>query len=400
MSGPLDGIRVIECAIWIQGPTTGFMLGDLGADVIKIEPLEGDPARGHTKIGNLDISGRNYSFEFANRNKRSVALNLKSEKGREIIYRLIDRADVFLHNLRLDVPERLGLDYRALSRRNPRLVYAQSSAWGPEGPDRGKAAFEVTAMARAGWHYYAGGPDMPPLWFISGLGDQLGGTYTVIAVLAALWERQRTGTGQMVDVSLLGSLIAGAGCAISTKLLNDVVFPRRDRSNVPNALYNMYKCADGEYIYLAMIQSDRYWHDFCKVMGICHLESDPRFASLEARRQHRVELISILDGAFAARPRAQWLKLLEEGGDFIYGSVQTVPEVVEDPQVLANEYITQYDHPGYGPSRTIGFPYKFSKTQASIRRAPPELGQHTEEVLQEIGYTWDDISRFKDDGVI
>lgn len=403
MSGPLEGIRVIDCSQWLQGALAGAMLGDMGAEVIKVEErVGGDPARGFVRIVATQVvqaSRRNYIFEYCNRNKRGMTLDLGKEKGKGIIYRLVKKADIFLHNWRLGVPQRLGMDYETLSRINPGLVYCQASGWGAKGPVSGQPAFEKVAQGRAGMMYCVGEPGMPPLFFASGLGDNIGGTVVVVSVLAALRSRERTGEGQQVDVSLLGSLLHIESAQICSLTIDGLEFPRRARANMGNPLYNHYQCADGKWINLAMMQGDRYWSAFCKTMGIEHLQKDPRFESLVVRSANAEELIRLLDQVFATRTREEWMKIFEEAG-LIYGPIQTISEVVNDPQVLENEYIIDFDHPSFGRVKVVGFPYKFSKTPASLRRAAPEFGQHTEEILLEIGYTWDEIARFREEEVI
>lgn len=405
MSGPLEGVRVIECAHWVFGPAVGAMLGELGADVIKVEPREGgDAARGLMSVSqNWATSAitRNFSTEYTNRNKRSIALELRQETGRQIIYKLIQHADVFIHNFRLDALPRLGLDYETVSHYNPNIIYAQCSGWGPGGPDHLKPTFETIAWARTGWLYLAGTPDMPPLWFVSGHGDEIGATKMALAIVAALLAKEKQGIGgQHVDTSLLGSLISMAGLAFNTKLVLGEEFPRRDRNKVVNALANLYQCDDGRWIFLYMLQSDRYWHDFCKVMGIEDLENDPRFNSSDARSQNSAELIATVDKQFATKSQAEWLDRLGSEGDLAYGAVQTISEAITDPQIIANDYIADFEHPSLGPIKVVGVPYKFSKTPAAMKSIEPQLGEHTEEILLEAGYTWDDITELKDQEVI
>lgn len=405
MGSLLEGVKVIDCGIWIQGPYAAAILGDLGADVIRVEPrMGGDPMRGlvtysvvgsHTRIKEM---GRNYLHEFTNRNKRGVALDLRKKEGREVIYRLIENTDVFIQNFRLDVPEKLGVDYETLSRYNSKLIYAQGSGWGTNGPIKNRPSFEQTAMSRSGWLYLFGSPEMPPLLFVPGIGDTIAGIEMALAILAALFYRQREGIGQFVDTSALGSMIRAASSPTTYRLIYGEEYPRRDRGKAVNPLANTYKCQDDKWIYLAMMQSDRYWCDFCKVVGID--EHDPRFVDYEARRRNQKALINILDKTFRTKPRDMWIKILEEGGDFVFGPVQTFSEMVNDPQVLENEYVMDLDHPVFGRIKTVGFPSKFSRTPASIRRPSPEHGQHTEEVLLEIGYTWDEIGKLKDLEVI
>ncbi len=408
MSGPLDRVKVIDCTIWIQGAYASRILGDLGADVIKVEEkIGGDPVRGVSSftLGDrrqtVDRTGRNYGFEFLNRNKRSITLDLRKDEGKEIIYKLVEKADIFLHNFRQGVAERLSIDYDTLSHRNSRLIYGHCSGWGMKGPSREKPALEYTAMARSGWMYHFGGREMPPLLAVAGVGDQMGGVTMAVALISALFAREHVGKGQFVDVSLLGSLIAAAGHAINFKLAYDTEYPRRSRTEGINPLISYFKCSDGKWIQLGMLQFDRFWPTFCKVMGIAELEKDQRFLTPEARAENLGELVAILDKVFATKPRDEWIKLFEEKGDILYSPIQSVSEVVTDPQVLANEYIMDYDHPAFGRKKEVGFPSKFSETPASIRRSEPGFGQHTEEVLLEVGgYTWEEIAQLRDEEVI
>lgn len=225
MGGPLEGVKVVDCGIWMQAPFAAKMLGDLGADVVKVEErVMGDPMRGvlQWQAAKLpqqaELLQRPVEIESHNQNKRSIALDLRKEKGREIVYRLVKKADVFVHNFRLGVAEKLGIDYETLSQYNPKLVYTQASAFGMRGPLKFKTSFETTVMAKAGWMYHFGAPDMPPLMFKPGLGDDIVGVYVTVAMLAALFYRERTGIGQFIDISALGSLIAAATYTVNYRL--------------------------------------------------------------------------------------------------------------------------------------------------------------------------------------
>lgn len=403
MGGPLEGIKVISCGIWLQLPFATKLLGDLGAQVIKVEErVAGDPIRGVMDITPDEIprTGRHMDLDSFNLNKRSIALDLRKEKGKEIIYRLVEKADVFAHNFRQGVVERLGIDYETLSRRNPSVIYAQGSGWGTKGPVGHRPSFEVTAASRAGWLYHFGGPEMPPVLFRPGICDSLVGIYIAFAIAAALVCREKTGIGQFIDISALGSLLAAAPQEVNFSLLFGKDLPRRDKTTSLNPMVSYYRCQDEKWLALHMMQTDRYWHDFCAVLGIEELEDDPRFHNHQARTENRSELTAILDKVFSTKPRDEWIKLLEQGGDFIFSPIYEVSEAISDPQVLENEYITEYEHPAHGPTKVVGFPYKFSKTPASIRRHPPEHGEHTEEILLELGYSWDDIVELKESQTI
>lgn len=404
---PLEGIRVLDCTIWQQGTVATTMLGDLGADVIKIEePIGGDPGRGVLKVSGLITSiptgsGRNYYFENNNRNKRSITLDLKNPKGKEVLFRLVSKSDVFVQNLRQGVAARLGIDYKVLSRYNPKLIYASGSGYGPKGPDATKPAMDYLGLARSGFMTQVGEPDMPPLYPMGGIADQMGAIILASGVITALLVRERFGIGQELDVSLMGSMIALEGLSLAARLILGQSFRRNYRNKAGNPLWNHYRCGDGKWLAFAMLQ-DRFWAGFCKALGIAHLEKDPHFCDLDRRGENRQELIAILDRVFATKTRAEWMKTFEESGvDISYTPINDVDDLPNDPQVLANDYIVDFNHPVMGPIQVVGFPVIFGKTPGSIRREAPELGQHTEEVLIEVGgYTWEEIEKLRDGKVI
>jgi crotonobetainyl-CoA:carnitine CoA-transferase CaiB-like acyl-CoA transferase len=401
MAGPLDGVRVVELTQFQQGPVAGMRLGDLGAEVIKIESKEGDAARGMMRIIGADtgIKGRNFYFESCNRNKRSIVLDLGTEKGKEVFFKLIKQADVFLTNLSISAPKRLGITYEVLSEINPRLIYTHASGWGREGPDADALSFDYTGIARSGTMMMCGERDGPPGTLIPGMGDEQGGLISAWAVTAALYAREKTGKGQLVDTSLMGALIALNGVNFSAPGVLGKEFPRLKRSEAGNPIYNHYQCKDGKWVVIAHLQPDRYWPKVCRAMGLEELENDPRFSTIEARHDHCKEIVAILDERFATKNRDEWMDIFKEAG-IIYTPVQSPSEVFKDKQAQANSYVIDVDHPVWGPIQMIGFPWEFHDTPASVQREAPELGQHTEEILLELGYTWEDIINLKDLEVI
>jgi CoA:oxalate CoA-transferase len=401
MAGPLKGIKVVEITMFQQGPVAGMRLGDLGAEVIKIEPKNGDPARGFMRIiGTMaGLKGRNYYFENCNRNKRSIVLDMKTEKGKELFLKLIDGADVFLNNMSISAPIALGIGPEVLMKRNPRLIYAQASGWGRKGPDAEDYSFDYTGIARSGLMMSCGERNSPPSQILPGMGDELGGLMLAWAVTAALYAREKTGEGQLVDTSLMGSIISMLGLIMSAPAILGQEFPREVRAEAGNPIYNHYRCQDDKWIALAHLQPDRYWPNVCRALEMKELEQDSRFNSIEARGKNAKELIKIMDGKFAAKPRSEWLKTLKKE-DCICTPVQSPSEVVNDPQALANEYLINVNHPVWGQIKMVGFPWSFSKTPAAWQREAPEFGQHTEEILQEMGYSWDDILQLRNDGVL
>lgn len=406
MKPPLDGIRVIDWTVMQQGPVASVMLGDLGAEVIKIEQRgTGDLGRGVRRIHGVTPpllpGGRSYYFETMNRNKKGIAIDLKKEKGREVVYRLVKNADVFVQNFRQGVASRLGMDYETLSRYNSRLIYATATGYGPLGPDSAKPSFDYAGQARAGVMSNVGELGMPPLGGPLGLADHSGATLLAYGILAALFARERTGEGQAVDGSLLGSMIWLQGLVVSYRLMLGQDIPRTSRAKAGNALWNHYRCSDDRWLCFAMTQSEKYWHDFCRALSIEELEHDPKFKDVESRRENGGELVSILDRIFATKTRAEWVKTLDETADFAYASVNTTADLMADPQVIANRYIVDFDHPALGTIKVVGSPVSFSKAEVGPRLPAPELGEHTEEVLLELGgYDWDELAELKELEVI
>ena len=399
--GPLDGIKVIEISTFQQGPVAGMRLGDLGADVIKIEPKEGDPARRHmtTITAEFHVEGYNYYFEHANRNKRGIVLDMKKEKGMEIFLKLIDSADVFLNNMSIGAPIRLGIGPEVLLARNPRLIYAQASGWGRKGPIANSLSFDYTGIARSGLMMAAGENGTPPSMILPGLGDELGGLMSAWGVTLALLARERTGKGQLVDTSLMGSVVALLGHLMSGTAMLKQVFPRFVRSAAGNPMYNHYQCKDGKWLAIAHLDPDRWWAKVCGALGIENLVNDPRFNTFAARSANRQELVAIFDGIFAGKTRDEWMKIISEHG-CICTPVQDIKDVVEDPQVLANHYMIDVEHPEHGLTRMMGVPWDMSETPASWKRKAPSLGEHTEEVLLEAGYNKEDLAKLREEGVI
>lgn len=405
MPKPLEGIRVLDWTIWQQGPVSTMMLGDLGAEVIKIEDrVGGDPGRGVMSIGGATTStagNRNYYFETNNRHKKSLTLDLKKPEGRDIVYKLIEKSDVFVQNFRKGVAGRLGLDYQTLSLHNPKLIYASATGYGPDGPDSGEPSFDYMGLARSGIMNAVGEPNMEPLSITGGIADQMGAIMLAYGVVTALFARERYGIGQEVDSSHLGSMMALQGLNLASRLTLGKEFRRSYRTKAPNPLWNHYKCSDGKWICLAMIQADRYWSDLCKALGMQHLEHDARFAKMSDRGKHSEELIRIIDPVFASKPRDEWMQILKNGGDFIYTIVNSINELPDDPQMIANNYVVDYDHPSWGPTKVVGVPVRLSKTPGDPRGVAPEFGEHTENILIDLlGYSWEDIGRLKEQEVI
>jgi len=403
MPMPLEGIRVLDWTIWQQGPVSTLMLADLGADVIKLEErVGGDPGRGVLRASGIDVTSRpNFYFEATNRGKRSVALDLRKPEGREIAYRLVERADVFVQNFRPGAAERMQLDYQTLRKRNPKLIYASGSGFGRRGPDAERPCMDYLGLARSGIMMAAGEPGTEPLAIQGAIADQMGASMLSYGIMTALLTRERFGIGQEIDASLLSSMMWLQGLSLASRLMLGAEMPRPSRRYAFNPLWNHYQCKDGRWLAFAMAQADRWWADFARAIGRPELSTDERFATMVARGGNCAECVKILDGVFASRDSAEWIRILTEGGDFIFTIVNSLQELPDDPQVEANELIGEVEHPTHGPTRMLNLPIRFSATPPRIRSTAPEFGQHTEQVLvEELGYSWEQIAALKEQQVI
>ncbi|MFC2000561.1 CaiB/BaiF CoA transferase family protein, partial [Chloroflexota bacterium] len=393
---PLQGIKVLEWASWLSGPMAAAILGDLGAEVIKVEQKDtGDPIRGLISYGDIVLAdGRHALHEAYNRNKRGIALDLKKEQGREIVHELVKWADVLVHNYPRDTASKLGMDYQTLCQVNPRLIYATASSGGRKGPDKDLRAWDLAGMARSG-HMMAlsglGGGE--PQAGVIGIADQIAAFTLSHGILAALLARERLGIAQEIDTSLLGSMIFLQHYAVSYSLFFNRQPPRvKPRSKAEyNPLLYWYKCGDDKWLAIIMVQPDPYWPDFCRALNIEELEKDPRFDSLQSRGKNRTELTSIIERVFATKTREEWMEILKRSG-IPYCPINSFVDLPSDPQVMENDYIIEFSHPSLGPIKMTGFPVSFSETPFSVRREAPLYGQHTEEVLQEVlGLNWEEI---------
>ncbi len=405
--GPLQGIRVIECAGYLSAPTACYMLGDLGAEIIKIEDREkGDPSRGTSAVFGASMmlpNGENILFETANRNKKSVTLDLKKEKGKKLLYELIAKADIFCTNYTQAAIDKLRIDYETLKKYNPKLIYGIASGYGLMGPESNKRAFDSVAQARSGIMYALGGePDTPPAQIGGPVFDQMTGTLLVCGILAALAARDRQGIGQQVEVSLLGSGIHLQAYNLNTALLRGRQIPRPSRRSLKNPMANHFECADGEWLLLSEPQADRFWSTFCDCLGIQHLEKNDKFADAAKRRENYRELLPLIEEVFKKKKRVEWMKILDEkGGGIAYSPVLRPTDLANDVQALQNGYITEIDHPALGSIKMVGNTISFNGTPVKVDGYAPNFGQHTEEVLLGIcGYDWDKIEKLKDEEVI
>jgi crotonobetainyl-CoA:carnitine CoA-transferase CaiB-like acyl-CoA transferase len=385
------------------------LLGDLGADVIKVERREhGDRLRGIAEVYGTSQSlpgGRHVLFEHHNRNKRGITLDVSKPRGLEIMHRLVEKSDIFISNL-IKSPEssEMGLDYLTLSKLNPGLIYVRGTTFGDKGPLTNLPGVDLLGQATSGIMAASGEPGMPPITIPWGIADQTTSLALAFGSLAALIDRERTGVGQEVDASLLGSMVFLQASPLVPMLLCKFEpgvepFHKHDRKRAHNPLYNYYRCKDGQWIALTNPWSQNVWPSFCQAIGSPELEEDARFIDADRRKENGEELIAILDATFLQKTRPQWEELLRNR--VLVGPVNNITDLPSDPQVLENQYITTYDHPELGKIRFPWWPLHFSKTPPRIERPAPQFGQHTEEVLMEIcGYGWDDIEEFKRQEVI
>ena len=398
--GAFDGIRVIELAQWVFVPVAGALLADWGGDVIRIEAPTGDPYRNLITQGiGAGTGGVNLSVALANRGKRSLALDLKTDQGRAVLHQLLATADVFLTNLRPGALGRLGLDAGALTARYPRLVYARGHGYGVRGPDADRAGYDASAFwARGGLAHVLTPPDRDhPIGQRGAMGDRNGAMALAFAIAAALLRRGRTGRGSVVDVSLLATAMWTLSSDVLAALAGDR--PRASSARIAvNPVVGSYRTKDGRHIQLVFLEADRYWPGFCRLIGRDDLVDDPRFADLAARREHAEECVAILDEEFARRTFAEWKELLQRL-DAPWAPVQAVEELLDDPQVVANGYVGEVsvaDGPAYALPTV---PVQFDEQPPRARRAP-EHGEHTEEILLELGYTWPQIEQLQAAGVV
>jgi crotonobetainyl-CoA:carnitine CoA-transferase CaiB-like acyl-CoA transferase len=408
MALPLDNVRILDFTIMMQGPHGTMMLGDLGAEIIKVERparLGGPSGRVDERYGLHGGYGRNpeentwYASAFLahNRNKKSLAVDLKKPQGREIMLRLVENCAVVYENFRPGAMDRLGLGYEDCRRVNPSIIYASATGYGPDGPYAHRPGQDLIAQALSGidvMNAPAGGRPTPVAYSLS---DLLGAVYGAYGVLGALYHRQRTGEGQRVNVCLLDSSIA-AHSEMAVHYLNTGAEPARGSEMhacpfIPTP-YGVYKTKDG---YLT-ISGSQTVPTLSKVLGIPNLLEDPRFDTFWKRVNNRAEMDAVIEEALSKKTTAEWMELMEKA-DLWASPVNTFPQAFSDPQVLHNQMVLTVESPA-GPLKMPGFPYKLSKTPAQVRMPPPQLGQHTDEILHAAGYSAEEIRAFRDAEVI
>ncbi|MCV7245562.1 CoA transferase [Mycobacterium mantenii] len=383
MAGPMEGVKVVELGVWVAGPAAGGILADWGADVIKIEPPTGDPARMFGRMLGCDL-GLNPPFEMDNRSKRSVVLDLGTEEGRGTALELLTGADVFLTNVRPGALQRLGMDFEAVSAANPRLVYGLITGYGEDGPDADRAAFDVAAFwSRAGVAHLLTRPGDTPPFQRGGMGDHSAGMTLAAAVCAALLARERTGTGQLVTTSLYRQGAYTVSFDLNTYLMSGQPIAIGQRETMGNPCMNNYTAQDGRRFWIVGLEPERHWPALCRAVGRPEWRDDPRFADARARAVNSTVLIAALDEIFATRPLHEWAQVFAGEPDFFWSPVNTLEDVVADEQFHAAGGIVDVPD-GEAAVPMVATPADFHGTPWAPRSAAPELGQHTEEVLADL----------------
>jgi crotonobetainyl-CoA:carnitine CoA-transferase CaiB-like acyl-CoA transferase len=393
--GPLAGMRVLELAQIMAGPTCGMMLADMGASVVKVEKLPGgDDSRGYREPR---VNGVSAPFLILNRNKRGIALNLKHPQGREILLRMVREADVLTENYRRGTLEKLGLGYDVLVRENPGLIYCAVSGYGRDGPYADKGGFDLIAQGFAGLMSVTGEPGGPPVKTGNSVADINAGILATVGILAAYAHKQRTGQGQIVDTSLLEAALQQTYWQAAIYFATGVSPGPTGSAHVLTAPYQAFRARDGWINIGGANQAN--WERIAEVLGHPQWCIDPRFVTNSERMANRETLVSLMNAVLATRTKAEWIAAFDAAGVPV-GPVHTIGEALAHPQTLARDMVVDLVHPQAGPTKAIGCPVHFSATPTAITRPAPLLGEHTREVLREYGYADADIDGLVAAGVV
>ena len=389
---PLTGIRVVDLTRIVSGPFCTMLLADFGADVIKIESPEGDPSR----VAGIFSGEENPYFVQLNRNKRSMTINLKTDAGKKILRRLVGSADVVVENFRPGVMDRMGIGYEELRKYNRGLIYAAVSGFGKTGPYRDRPAFDFIAQAMSGFMSLNGSEEMDPIRVAIPISDTIAGLYAAFGILAALLKRGRDGEGEEVQVAMVDSLISMFAFASGAFFSTGDLPKRTGNDHMVVSPYGLFHAADGP---IALAPStEKTWLDLCRVLDLEHLRDDPRFDTNEKRLRNRGEINRILNEKIGSRSKEEWIGCFNREG-VPCGPIYNLKEVFSDPQVLHQEMVLESDQPS-GKVKMPGFPVKMARSPARLRAPAPQLGEHTAQILAEIGCSPDEINRLREDGVI
>lgn len=399
----LDGIKVVELATYIAGPASTVVLADFGADVIKIEPPERpDPYRGgHLRGSDAPKSEYPYGYIVDNRNKKGIALDIKTDAGRTAFNKLIEGADVFVTNMPIPTRERLNIGYDDIRALNERIVYASISAYGEKGPEAGRPGFDSTALwARTGlMDLVKPGPDSPPARSLPGMGDHPTAMSLYAAIMTALFRRERTGKGGHVSTSLMANGVWWNGLLTQAMLCGGQVVCRPPRQNAGNPLHNLYQTRDGRWIHIVFNTNLHRWPEFAELIGRPEIGTDSRFDSQEGRIANSAALIPVMEAAFAERDFDEWVRLLDENR-FTFGDVRKIDDIPTDRQMLEGRVLRPIDDPAAGADYVVDTPIWVEDSEKVEPQMPPELGQHTEDVLRSIGYDDDGLAQLRAAGAI
>lgn len=400
----LEGIKVIEVGGAFAMPLAGMLMGSWGAEVIHVEPPGRGDLQRHLLAAGMAGWARphevNYIWEHVDRNKKSVTVNLKSPEGQEIIHRLAADADVFLNNLRPYEMDKFNLSYETIASHNPRIIYANLTGYGQRGPEKNTGGYDSVAFwARSGVMDLMHEPDSAPNISRPAYGDSITSQSLLAGVMAALFIRERTGESQEVEVSLYNSAIFALGTDLSGCLISGEDSVRPTRRTMPNPIRNIYPTSDERWIMLGMTTSQPYWPNFCTAIERSELTDDPRFASPEARAEHAGELVGMIEDVFRTKTYEEWKEILSLN-KLIWAPLQTPLEVTQDEQAIANDYFCDWDHPHYGRIKLLNNPIKLSRTPAENVRKAPDLGEHTEQILEGLGYEPKRIEELRNSGII
>ena len=379
---PLDEILVVDLSRILSGPLCTMMMGDMGARVVKVEPPPyGDDSR---QWGPPFVDDVSTYFLAANRNKQSLGLNLKAPEGKDILWKLIERADVVVENFRPGVLERLGFGYEDVRRRNERIIYCSVSGFGQTGPSRLRSGYDVVAQGESGLMDLTGYPDGPPAKMGSSMADIVAGLYAFHGILLALLTRHRTGTGQAIDISLLDGMVSTLTYQAMSYFATGRS-PKRAGTKHPSIVpYESFRAKDG-YVNIGAT-NQKQWVNLCTALGFPQLASEARFSTPKDRLAHYDELRTLIDDAVSKMTRDEAMQRLMEF-DIAVGPVNTVAEILADPQIHAREMVEELTHPEYGPFKFLGIPIKMSDTPGALRTAPPRFGEHNRAILLDLGLT-------------
>jgi crotonobetainyl-CoA:carnitine CoA-transferase CaiB-like acyl-CoA transferase len=400
MGGPMEGINVVEMGVWVAGPSCAAILCDWGAEVIKIEPPNGDPFRGLFANALGAAVPVNPPFEIDNRGKKSICLNLESGDGVGLAKQLLERADVFVTNMRPRVLEQFGIGYEDVRASNPGIVYAQLTGQGPDGPESNRASYDIGGFwSRAGVGASLTSPNADIPQQRGGMGDHMTGLAGAAAISAALFKRERNGgQGQRVAASLVRTGVYMMGWDYALEMRMGVRTTPYDRHHAPNPIINCFKTKDDRWMWLLLLQGDRHWPDLCASLGRDDLLKDERWDNIIKRRDGAAALVDELDPIFATKTLEEWGPVLDAHNVW-WAPVNTITQAREDPLVQQAGAFTETEGPD-GKIPLVNTPVDFYGTPHAVQGPPPELGQHTEEVLLELGYDWDKIIAFKEAGAI